>query len=358
MRVIQMLSTIAYGDAVSNDAMALETVIKSMNYNTRIYAESIVSPLDKKNALPIDQIGTLKDEDVVIYHFSTGSELNFRFGNLKCRKILVYHNVTPPEFFKNNDEGFMGVCQFGLDGIKYLADKVDYCIADSEFNKQDLINYGFKCKIDVLPIIIPMEDYEKKPDKKTMREMSDGKTNILFTGRVAPNKKHEDIIAAFYYYKRLYNPNSRLILAGSFKETDPYYIRLDKFVKRLGLVRDEDFIFTGHTKFNKIIAYYKCADAFLCMSEHEGFCVPVVESMIYGVPVVAYASTAVPDTMGKGTMVINDKNPVVVAGCIDKVMRDTQLRNSLIANQKERLKDFSYDKVSDMFKKYLSEFLG
>ena len=195
MHIYQLLSTIAYGDAVSNDTIAMEKAIKQMGISTRIYAESIVPPLDKKTALPVDELNNVDKDDIIIFHMSTGSKLNFEVAKYECRKIVVYHNITPPEYFKNNDTRFTDICEYGLEGARYLADKVDYCLAVSNFNKTDLINMGYKCPIDVLPIIIPMSDYDKKPDKSVIKEYSDGYTNILFTGRIAPNKKQENLIA-------------------------------------------------------------------------------------------------------------------------------------------------------------------
>ena len=267
----------------------------------------------------------------------------------------MYHNITPPEYFAKNDSRFTKVCEYGLEGARYLADKVDYCLAVSAFNKQDLINMGYKCDIDILPVIIPMSDYDKKPDKGVMKEYSDGYTNILFTGRVAPNKKHEDLIASFYYYNRLYNKKSRLILAGSFREDDPYYIRLTEYTKKLGL--GDAVVFTGHIKFDRILAYYRTADVFLCMSEHEGFCVPLVEAMKFQIPVIACANAAIPETLGGSGMLIDDKDPVYVAACIDRMVRDKALRADVIEKQNNRLAYFQYDNIAGMFEKYLKAFI-
>ena len=355
MRVIQLLSTIANGDAVSNDAVALEKVIKSMGYSTGIYAESIVSNVKRGVAQPVEKIGTLDKSDVLIYHFSTGTKLNYDIARYQCRKVMIYHNVTPPEFFKGNDERFSQICEYGLEGASFLADKMDYCLAVSTFNKNDLINMGYKCKIDVLPIVIPMDDYKRKPSRHFMKDFRDKKTNILFTGRVAPNKKHENVIAAFYYYKKLYNKNSRLILAGSYREEDRYYLRLRQYVERLGM--GEDVVFTGHIKFDEILACYKLADVFLCMSEHEGFCVPIVESMMMQVPVVAYGTTAIPETMNNQGMILESSDPLVAAGCIDRVVTDNDLRKEIIRLQNERVNDFRYEAIADKFKKYLSSFI-
>jgi glycosyltransferase involved in cell wall biosynthesis len=291
-----------------------------------------------------------------MYHFSTGSKLNFKLAEFPCRKILVYHNVTPPEFFRGNDESFAKICEDGLEGARFLADKVDYCLADSEFNKNDLINMGYKCKIDVLPIVIPKNDYMKKPSRDYMKDYGSGeKTNILFTGRIAPNKKQENVIAAFYYYRKLYNHKSRLILAGSYRANDPYYLRLVEYLTRLGI--GGDVIMTGHAKFNEIIACYRTADVFLCMSEHEGFCVPVVESMMFDVPVVAYNTTAVGGTMGGSGILLDSNEPILAAACVDKVVRDKALRSSVVARQRERLKDFEYEKIASLLQNYIHDFV-
>ena len=119
----------------------------------------------------------------------------------------------------------------------------------------------------------------------------------------------------------------------------------------------ESVVFTGHIKFNQILAYYKTADVFLCMSEHEGFCVPLVEAVKFNVPIIAYNKTAVPETMNYKGMILDDNNPQYVAACIDRMVKDNKLRENVIEEQKERLDYYSYDHVSDMFKKYLSDFI-
>ena len=155
---------------------------------------------------------------------------------------------------------------------------------------------GYTCPIDVCPILIPFSDYEKEPDRRVLRRYKgDGKTNLLFVGRIAPNKKQENVIRAFYFYHKYYSPDSRLFLVGSWSGMESYYERLCDYVKALGIA--EHVVFTGHIRFDEILAYYHLADVFLCMSEHEGFCVPLVEAMYFHVPIVAYSCAAVPDTL-------------------------------------------------------------
>ena len=265
MKIIQLLPVIAFGDAVGNDTVALKRAISEMGYETEIYADVVDSRLPAGTAKDLsDGMPKLEKDDVLIYHLSTGSRLNYEMEKLNCRKMMVYHNITPPDFFRGYNENAVANCEKGLEEMRHLADKFDYCIADSEFNKNDLINAGYKCRIDVRPILIPFDDYKKKPDKNTAARCSDGWTNIVFVGRIVPNKKHEDIIAAFCYYKKHINPKSRLILAGNYGGFELYYERLKKYVKALEL---DDVIFTGHIKFPQILAYYSTADLFLCMKQ-------------------------------------------------------------------------------------------
>ncbi len=353
MRIIQLLPTISYGDAVSNDTIAIQSVLKEMGYKTEIYAESIDVRFSKKVATHISKMPKLNSNDIVIYHMSTGAQLNWDFGKFECKKVMIYHNITPPEFLMKYNDRAAIQCSEGLRSLKWLADKVDYCIAVSEFNKRDLIEYGFKCKIDVLPIVIPFEDYDKESDPVLDRKLrSDKKKNIIFTGRIAPNKCQQDVIKAFADYQRYYNSESRLILIGSSNGYSNYRKRLESYVNALGI---NDVIFSGHIKFAEILSYYKTADLFLCQSEHEGFCVPLVEAMYFDVPILAYDSTAIFDTLGGAGIIMHNKNSLETAGLMNKILTDNDLRQTIIDNQRERLADFDNNKIKETFKILLKE---
>lgn len=362
MRIFQMLPNLSFGDAVGNDTLTLEKLIREMGYETGIFALRIKKSHFTKDARQVDEMPELKEDDILIYHYSTGDALNYKFAEYKCRKVLMYHNVTPPKFFKGHNDEMEAVCEEGLKGIRYLADKVDFVIADSEFNKSDLRSYGFTCPIDVLPILIRFEDYDQKPDKKLMRtfpKKQDGgrvSHTFLFTGRVAPNKKQEDIMAAFYQYRKLFDKDARLVFAGNFRSNDLYYERLDYYKKALGFT-DEEVLFTGHIKFNQILSYFHLADAFICMSEHEGFCVPLAEAMKFKIPILAYDSTAVGETLNGSGFLVDDKDPVFLAYCMHELVTNQELRKNLIAREEERLKDFSYEVVSEQFRTLLKKYI-
>ncbi len=356
MRVIQLLPTIAFGDAVGNDTLAIRDILREQGYDTGIYAENIDSRLPSGTAQRVGQMPELKADDVLIYHASMGTQLNFEVSKLPGKKMMIYHNITPAGFFEEYSTEAVRLTQFGYEGMRYLADKMDYCVADSEYNWRELRGMGYTCPIDVCPIIIPFEDYEKKPDAKVMRQYSDREwTNLLFVGRIAPNKKHEDIIRAFYCYHRDYNPKSRLFLVGSSSGMERYEARLKDYIHRLGL--DDCVMLPGHIKFDAILAYYHIADVFVCMSEHEGFCVPIVEAMYFDKPIVAYRSTAVPETMGNGGMLLEDKNPFMAAAVIDRIVRDERLRAYISEQQHKQLEKFKYDTVKKQLLSCLDEIL-
>ncbi len=354
MRVIQILPTLSFGDGVGNDAIALKEIIGKMGYSTDIYAENIDKRLPEGTAIKADKLCDLKKDDVLIYHKSTGTDLSFKIDSYKCRRVMIYHNITPPDFFRPYSPSATQLTEYGYKGVEYLRDKMDYVLAVSEYNKSELIRMGYTCRIDISPSLTKFEDYEQAPDEATMKKYKDGKKNIIFVGRIAPNKRQENVIRAYACYRKL-NPDSRLILVGSANGMENYNERLVKYVNALGL--SDDVIFTGHIKFSEILAYYHIADAFLCMSEHEGLCVPLVESMFFGVPIIAYNTSAIGETLGGSGILLDDNDPVFTAAVMDRLLTDDKLRESVIEGQRKRLEYFSYERLSNIFETKLQAFI-
>jgi len=355
VRIIQVLPTIIYGDAVGNDTLAIKELLASWGYETEIYADGIdLRVYEKYKILPASELQNVDSKDIMIYHLSVGSRLNKRIQGLKCRKIARYHNVTPPEFFEEYSRFVYSACIGGLEDVKALNRTFDYGIAVSDFNRKDLISYGYKCPIDVCPILIPFKDYEKKPKQSVIEKYSDGKTNVLFVGRVAPNKKQEDIIAAFSCYQRNYDPEARLFIVGFGEGMELYQERLNEYVRQLNV---KNVIFTGKVSFDEILAYYNVADILLCMSEHEGFCVPLVEAMYFNVPIIAYASSGIPYTLDGTGILLQEKDPLLTAGIMNRIIVDKELKDTLLENQKHRLEDFSYSNISEQLKELLTNFI-
>lgn len=354
MRVFQLLPVIAFGDAVGNDTRALKNALAGAGYETEIYADVVDGRLPKGTAERYDMMPKVEADDVIIYHLSTGHKMNYDLQKYPCRKIIMYHNVTPAKYFAGyNRDGYEN-CRQGIRAAKLMKNVAEFCFADSEYNKQELISYGYQCDIEVLPILIPFEDYAKEPSRKTVKAFSDGRTNILFTGRIVPNKKQDDLITAFYYYNKYINKNSRLILAGSYAGMEQYKNRLERYAEELGL--ENDVFFSGMSKFNDILAYYSVADVFLSMSEHEGFCVPLVEAMYFNIPIIARDTSAIAGTLGGSGILLPDNNPMVAAEMINRVVTDVELKNALIHNQQIRLKDFDNKKIQKQFLEAMERF--
>ena len=335
--------------------MALRDALLSAGYTTEIYANFIDERLPKGIAKNIDKY---KDsaKNILIFHLAIGSDLNPFLKNVKAKIIIIYHNITPPEFWKNYNYDAEELCRRGLEEAEELAEVPELCFADSEFNKNDLIKMGYQCPIEVLPILIAFEDYRKEPNKNIINKFKDNEfINIIFTGRIVPNKKQEDIITSFYYYKNYINPKSRLFIIGSHNQNDVYYHKLKNYVEELEL---EDVYFTGHIKFDEILAYYQIADVFLCLSEHEGFCVPLVEAMYFNVPIIAYESSAVGETLGGSGFLLKEKDPKIVAEAIHRVVSDQALRDVIVENEKIRLKYFDNIQIKEQFLIYLREYFG
>ncbi|MBQ2896201.1 MAG: glycosyltransferase, partial [Oscillospiraceae bacterium] len=312
--------------------------------------ENIGASLPAGTAEHVSRLPALGKDDVLIYHMSIGSALSLRIDALPCRKLMIYHNITPPEFLAPYSEEAALLCRQGLAELKRLRFSFDYCIADSDFNRRGLVEMGYTCPIDVCPVLIPFSDYDAPPDEHTMKKYGDGRSNILFVGRIAPNKCQQDVIAAFAAYQRRYDPAARLILAGSSGGMENYERRLWSYARGLGV---RNVCFTGHIPFSELLALYRCASAFLCMSEHEGFCVPLVEAMHFGVPVAAFDAGAVAETLGDGGVLLRDKDS---EKCAD-TLRDMIGSRELAERGRLRLADFAPERVGERFAELFERFL-
>lgn len=354
-KIIQILPTLSYGDGVSNDTLAIDSILKKNGFPTKIYAENIDKRISKEVVQHISRLPRLKERDVILYHLSTGSKLNDMLPQLKGRKIIIYHNITPEKYFADYHDFSATLCREGRKSLSKLRSTPEYCLADSPYNREELLENGYSCKVDVMPIIIPFKDYEVAPSGKVMSKYEkDGYTNIIFTGRIAPNKKQEDIIEVFAYYQKYYNPKSRLFLVGSYHNMEKYLEKLKYYVRQLDV---DNVIFTGHIPFDEILAYYHLADIFLCMSEHEGFCIPLVEAMYFQIPVIALAGTGVTGTLGNGGILLDRKNSLEIAGLIDYIQRHPALQKEMIESGKRQMDNFSTDLMEQRFMNYLNAFL-
>lgn len=343
MEVHQILPALSYGDAVSNDAIEIQKLLSEHGYSSKIFAKYIHPKVSRFAS----QLSSYKGspQNVVMYHFSlAGGDVTEFVKQLPDKKVLIYHNVTPPEFFYGYDDGLRYSCEQGLDELINLKNHFQLAIGDSEYNRQCLEQFGYS-NTGVIPILLDTDSWSKDIDLDGLeRSYGSCTINMLFVGRVAPNKKHEDIIRIFYYYHRCINPNSKLYLVGS-KQIPCYLSSLEELIAKLGL--SDAVVFTGAVSEAELLQYYQKAHIFLCMSEHEGFCVPLLEAMHFRIPIIAYDSTGVSDTLGDATVLVNRKNYIELAELINILVEDSTIRNKIVKKQAERLKCFDINRTGD-----------
>ena len=352
-RVIQLTPTLSFGDAVSNDVFAMNEVLTKQGYENYIVASNIAKKV-KSRAIPMKKFIS-KPNDIFIYHMSIGNEMsNYVISSNVKKKLMVYHNITPAHFF-DGISPLAIACRNGRAELQNLASVIDFALCDSEYNREELDDLGYKATA-TLPIVFDKTEYlTTKPSENILEKYKDdGYTNIIFIGRIAPNKKQEDIIHSFHLYNKYINPKSRLFLIGAVVTTELYMDAIKDYIIDNKI---SNVIFSGHVSFSDIIAYYKIADIFLCESEHEGFCVPLLEAMTFDVPVVAYSSSAVPYTMGDSGVLFTEKNHPLIAELLNLIATDADFKQKIIEKQRERLEFFDIDKTKSLFADLINPWL-
>jgi glycosyltransferase involved in cell wall biosynthesis len=235
-----------------------------------------------------------------------------------------------------------------------LAGVAEVNLADSAYNAEELKAWGYP-PASVLPLVLDFGKLEGGVDRAMLRRFDDGRTNILFVGRCAPNKRIEDVITAFACYQKAVDSESRLILAGSYAGTERYQRLLLSMVRDLKL---DQVVFTGSIPQAQLNACYRAARVFLCMSNHEGFCIPLVEALVNRVPVLAYASAAVPETLGGSGVLFAEKKFEAVAEMMGRLARDEALRCAVLSRQDQRLQAFKGRDLAGELRAHLGRFLG
>jgi len=239
--------------------------------------------------------------------------------------------------------------RWGRAQLRDLAPVTEFAIADSEFNERELQAAGYRSTATI-PLLIDLEGFAGSPDpalaERLAAQKEDGGTDLLFVGKVSPHKGQDDLIKALAAYRRLYDPKARLHLVGG-AISEEYQTALERFISELGLVDAVEI--AGSVSHEELIAYYAGADAFVCLSNHEGFCVPLLESMYHRLPIVAYTNTAVPETVQSAGLVLPNKEPARVAAAIDRVVTDGQLRSVLAQAAAERVEAFALPRVQAGF---------
>jgi glycosyltransferase involved in cell wall biosynthesis len=351
--VHQLVPNFGLGDAIGNHVRALRKLLRGWGHPSDVYAQYIHPELARETRFYTRYRQVSSADGVLLFHFSIGSEVTSFFAGLPDRKVLVYHNITPPEYFAGVNARVADRCRRGRWELARLAAVTDLALGVSEFNRQELLALGFR-RTGVLPILVDWSTYDCEP-VGPIRDAYGRGTNLLFVGRVAPNKRVEDLIKTYYFYRRL-DRESRLLVVGSAVDTEGYLLGCQKLAAELGVL--DGVVFAGTVSQAELVAYYRAASVYLSLSEHEGFCVPLLEAMHFDVPVVAYEAAGVPATLGRAGLLVAEKDFPALAELIHRLVSDPTLRGAVVAGQRERLRAFDTAAIGTQLRHHLAEVAG
>ena len=338
MRIHQWVPAAHRGDAIGDSARKVREMLRAAGHESDLFALTIDDDLRgdvRQFSDPASRSG-----DVTIFHFALPSPMTEAFASLKGARVLQYHNITPAHFFAPYDAGLFRLAALGRRELSTLAGRVDLALGDSEFNRQELEDLGF-APTGVLPIAVNTERITGAPRRPALEKiLADGLINILFVGRIVPNKRIEDHIRLAEVYKRYVDSYYRFIFVGRYDGLPRYYAQVRALIAEYQMLPDR-FWFTGPVPDDDLAAFYRWADVYVSLSEHEGFCVPLVEAMAADVPVLAYAAGAVPETLGGAGVLFAPKDLELAAEAMSMLVYDRPFRESVVLGQRRRLADFA-----------------
>ncbi len=353
MRFIQMHEMVSRHDAIGNDIELINKILEK-NYESYVFSTLRIN----ENVRYIDEEefdSMIQDEDtVIIYHHSIYWEAGHqKLKNARCKIIFKYHNITPPEFFEPYHLKLYRLCKAGRNQTNRLIKDFPnaYWLADSKYNASELIGVPEE-RIGICPPFNKLEVWGNttEPDADIVRELSESKAiNVLFVGRVVPNKGHMMLLEIMRNFCEIYGNDIKLRIVGKFDLSIEVYRNMifDK-IEEYSLGDNIEFI--GEVTDASLLAYYKASDVMLICSDHEGFCVPVVEAQYFGLPVIALGKCAVTETVGEDQVILDGDIYKYVAA-LKKISQNKQyseyLREKGLENYQKR---FSFDKISETFK--------
>jgi len=331
------------GDAIGDSARRVRDLLRHLGHESELYALTIDDALTD-DVRPFADPGAGRG-DLTIFHYALPSPMTEAFATLKSGRVLQYHNVTPAAYFAPYDPALFRLASLGRRELATLVGRVDVALGDSEYNRQELEALGF-ARTGVCPIAVDTRRVTQRTHRPALERMlDDGLVNFLFVGRIAPNKKIEDHIKLAEAFKRYVDAYYRFIFVGRYDVVPRYYSTIRALMSEFRLLNDR-FIFTGPVPDEELAVYYQHAAVYISLSEHEGFCVPLVEAMAADVPVLAYAAAAVPDTLGGAGVQFAPKDLEFAAELLGSLAFDDDLRAAVIAGQRRRLADFGDARIS------------
>lgn len=337
--VHQFVATFEPG-AIGNEIVEAQKVLRECGYESEIFTEFGHESYNGTWHRYEQYAKRASDDDLLVYHMAIGSNVADWLLDRPERIVLRHHNITPVEYYSPWPDANTYGMAWGREQLRRFAPRSVLGLAASEYNRQELEALRFR-KTAVAPVFFDFSVFNHSIDESARAQFQQAKkvggADWLFVGWLSPHKCQHDVIRAFSLYRKLFDSNARLHIVGR-TGLDSYETACRKLVSELEL--DQSVTFHGRVSDGELGAIYDAADIFVCMSEHEGVGLPLLESMHSGLPIVAFGAAAVPETVGDAGIVLPSKRPATVAAAVHRVLKDESLQNMLSANGKARLKHF------------------
>jgi len=343
----QFMTGAAEGDAITGHATIIRQWLRDLGWNSQIYAHHI-HPSVEEDVQHLSRYRRKRDEHWAIYHHSIGSDVPDFLAKQQLNLLLIYHNITPTTYFARSDPMRMELARKGRAQLLSLREQTGLAAADSAYNELELLEVGYE-NTAVLPLPLNQEKFDLPLNETLAAQLQQSGPRLLFVGRLAPNKKQEDLVKLLYYLRRL-EPSAHLYLVG-----DRWEIGYDKWIEAMAADFEigAGLTLTGKLSQQDMVTYYKNSDLYVSMSEHEGFGLPLIESMYCSLPILAYGTTAVPYTMDDAGVQFYKKDYEALAELIQLLMRNDALRQRVVARQHERVRSFLEPEVRAQFERLL-----
>lgn len=335
MRVHQLVPRLEPG-AVGTAVLEGRIALRAAGHESEIIADEVDdrwADLDVRSGEHLDE---LVDPDTrLVYHLAIGANLADRLVERPERLVVVYHNLTPGELLEPWDPNLGPAIGWGRQQLRRLARRADLGIAMSEYSERELRAAGMTNTVTV-PVLVAAHALTEPDPERVDALREPGLTTWLYVSRLAPHKAQHDLLQSFALYRKAHDPRARLWLCGG-SASDRYSSALRGFVESLDLGAAVEF--TGPVSDSELAARFAAADAFVSLSDHEGFGVPFLEAWQHDLPVIAFGSSAVPETVGDAGLLLADKAPATVAAAVARLVGDVRLNRTLIERGRRRLVD-------------------
>jgi glycosyltransferase involved in cell wall biosynthesis len=350
MEIHQVLQGAAPGDAVTNSALEWRRLLRQVG-PSEIFATH-VDPQLADDVLPLgayyEQPSARAGRNLLLYHLSIGATEVMAFLRLRPERLgLVYHNVTPARYFDDIQPDFAAELRQGRADLEALRDRAEFALAVSPYNGRELEALGYR-SVHHVPLVVDVHRLrETTPDPAYEVNLDlDGGPLVLYVGQVLPHKRPDFLLSMYHVLSTYRVPEASLVLAGPGRVAR-YRVAVTRFARQLNLYRCS---LAGWVSDAQLAALYRRADVFVTASEHEGFCVPLLEAMAWDVPVVARRFAAVPETLGpSGLLMAPDDGPLMMAEAVEAALTDSTLRASLVEGGRLRLAEFDPERSRQAF---------